>query len=101
MDTQSRTQPQPQSNTTNSEPEPKKNILLGYIFEFIKQNILWVIVTIVILFITNPLEMIVLSNLFSKFTTAINTLDYKESISAPSLCSALAIAEFSVFFRIT
>ena len=80
MDTQSRTQPQ--SNTTNSEPEPKKNILLGYIFEFIKQNILWVIVTIVILFITNPLEMIVLSNLFSKFTTAINTLDYKESISA-------------------
>lgn len=83
-------QPQPQSNTTNSEskpkpkpePEPKKNILLGYIFEFIKQNILWVIVTIVILFITNPLEMIVLSNLFSKFTNAINTLDYKESISA-------------------
>ena len=56
MDTQSRTQSQPQSNTTNSEPEPKKNILLGYIFEFIKQNILWVIVTIVILFITNPLE---------------------------------------------
>ena len=75
-------QPQPQTNTTNSEPEPKKNILLGYIFDFVKQNILWVIVTIVILFVTNPLEMIVLSNLFSNFTNAINTLDYEGSISA-------------------
>ena len=75
-------QPQPQTNTTNSEPEPKKNILLGYIFDFVKQNILWVIITIVILFVTNPLEMIVLSNLFSNFTNAINTLDYEGSISA-------------------
>lgn len=80
MDAQS--QPQPQTNTTNSEPEPKKNILLGYIFDFVKQNILWVIITIVILFVTNPLEMIVLSNLFSNFTNAINTLDYEGSISA-------------------
>lgn len=80
MDAQSQTQPQ--SNTTNSEPEPKKNILLGYIFDFVKQNILWVIITIVILFVTNPLEMIVLSNLFSNFTNAINTLDYEGSISA-------------------
>ena len=78
MDAQS----QPQTNTTNSEPEPKKNILLGYIFDFVKQNILWVIITIVILFVTNPLEMIVLSNLFSNFTNAINTLDYEGSISA-------------------
>jgi len=80
--TQTQTQPQSQSNTTNSEPEPKKGILLSYIFDFVKQNILWVIVTIVILFVTNPLEMIVLSNLFSNFTTAINTLDYEGSISA-------------------
>ena len=80
MDAQSQTQPQ--TNTTNSEPEPKKNILLGYIFDFVKQNILWVIITIVILFVTNPLEMIVLSNLFSNFTNAINTLDYEGSISA-------------------
>jgi ABC-type multidrug transport system fused ATPase/permease subunit len=75
-------QSQSQSNTTNSEPEPNKSILLEYIFDFIKQNILWVVITIFILFITNPLELIVLSNLFSNFTTAINTLDYKASISA-------------------
>jgi ABC-type multidrug transport system fused ATPase/permease subunit len=81
MDTKTRTQTQSQSNTTHT-PEPKKGILLSYIFEFIKKNILWVIVTILILFITNPLEMIVLSNLFSNFTTAINTLDYEGSISA-------------------
>ena len=76
MDTQSQTQ----SNTTNS--KPNKSILLGYIFDFVKQNVMWVVTTIFILFITNPLEMIVLSNLFSNFTNAINTLDYKASISA-------------------
>ena len=76
MDTQSQTQ----SNTTNS--KPNKSILLGYIFDFVKQNVMWVVITIFILFITNPLEMIVLSNLFSNFTNAINTLDYKASISA-------------------
>lgn len=81
MDAKSQTQPQPQSNTTPI-IEPKKNILFNYIFDFVKQNILWVIITIVILFVTNPLEMIVLSNLFSNFTTAINTLDYEGSISA-------------------
>ena len=77
-------QSQSQSNTTSSSinNEPKKGILLGYIFDFLKQNIWWVITTIVILFITNPLEMIVLSNLFSNFTNAINTLDYNASISA-------------------
>ena len=77
-------QSQTQSNTTSSSinNEPKKGILLGYIFDFLKQNIWWVITTIVILFITNPLEMIVLSNLFSNFTNAINTLDYNASISA-------------------
>ena len=81
---QSQSQYQSQSNTTSSSinNEPKKGILLGYIFDFLKQNIWWVITTIVILFITNPLEMIVLSNLFSNFTNAINTLDYNASISA-------------------
>ena len=75
---------QSQSNTTSSSinDEPKKGILLGYIFDFVKQNIWWVITTIVILFVTNPLEMIVLSNLFSNFTNAINTLNYEASISA-------------------
>ena len=46
MDTQSQTQ----SNTTNS--KPNKSILLGYIFDFVKQNVMWVVITIFILFIT-------------------------------------------------
>jgi ABC-type multidrug transport system fused ATPase/permease subunit len=69
-----------QSNTS-SDGKPKKNILMGFILDFFKQNILWVIITIVVLFITSPLEMIVLSNLFSNFTGAINKLDYSNSIS--------------------
>ena len=69
-----------QSNTTH-DGKPKKNILIGFILDFFKQNILWVIITIVVLFVTSPLEMIVLSNLFSNFTGAINKLDYSNSIS--------------------
>jgi len=70
-----------QSNTAPPDDKPKKNILWGYIFDFFKQNILWVIVTVVVLFVTNPLEMIVLSNLFTDFTNSINKLDYSGSIS--------------------
>ena len=69
-----------QSNTTH-DGKPKKNILIGFILDFFKQNILWVIITVVVLFVTSPLEMIVLSNLFSNFTGAINKLDYSNSIS--------------------
>ena len=69
-----------QSNTS-SDGKPKKNILMGFILDFFKQNILWVIITIVVLFITSPLEMIVLSSLFSDFTGAINKLDYSNSIN--------------------
>jgi len=70
-----------QSNTALPDDKPKKNILRGYIFDFFKQNILWVIVTIIVLFVTSPLEMIVLSNLFTDFTNAINKLDYNSSIN--------------------
>ena len=70
-----------QSNTSSHDGKPKKNILIGFILDFFKQNILWVIITIVVLFVTSPLEMIVLSNLFSNFTGAINKLDYSNSIS--------------------
>jgi ABC-type multidrug transport system fused ATPase/permease subunit len=70
-----------QSNTAPPDDKPKKNILWGYIFDFFKQNILWVIVTIVVLFVTSPLEMIMLSNLFTDFTNAINKLDYSSSIN--------------------
>jgi ABC-type multidrug transport system fused ATPase/permease subunit len=70
------------SNTTTiSDDKPKKNIIWGYVFEFFKQNILWLIITIVVLFVTNPLEMIVLSNLFTDFTNSINKLDYSGSMS--------------------
>ncbi len=70
-----------QSNTTETGDVKNKNILTGFVLDFYKQNILWVIVTIVVLFVTSPLEMIVLSNLFSSFTSSINKLDYNNSIS--------------------
>ena len=56
------------------------NIIVGYIFEFLKQNKIWAIVTLLVVFITNPLEMIILSNLFSDFTTSINKKDYDGSM---------------------
>ncbi len=76
MDLQSNT-----NDTTDTDDVKDKNILTGFVFDFYKQNILWVIVTIVVLFVTSPLEMIVLSNLFSSFTSSINKLDYGNSIS--------------------
>jgi ABC-type multidrug transport system fused ATPase/permease subunit len=69
-----------QSNTAPDD-KPKKNIIMGFIFDFFKQNILWLIITITVLFITTPLEMIILSNLFSDLTIAINKLDYSNSIN--------------------
>ena len=76
MDSQSNT-----TDTTGADDIKNKNILTGFVLDFYKQNILWVIVTIVVLFVTSPLEMIVLSNLFSSFTSSINKLDYNNSIS--------------------
>ena len=70
-----------QSNTAGTDDIKNKNILIGFVLDFYKQNILWLIVTIVVLFVTTPLEMIVLSNLFSKFTGYINNLDHDNSIS--------------------
>ena len=70
-----------QSNTAAPNDIKNKNILIGFVLDFYKQNILWLIVTIVVLFVTTPLEMIVLSNLFSKFTGYINNLDHDNSIN--------------------
>ena len=70
-----------QSNATSADDIKNKNILIGIVLDFYKQNILWLIVTIVVLFVTTPLEMIVLSNLFSKFTGYINNLDHDNSMS--------------------
>lgn len=57
------------------------NIIIGYILDFVKDNKIWLIVTILVTLICNPIEMIVLSDMFTNFTTAINNLAYKESIS--------------------
>ena len=56
------------------------NIIIDYILEFLQQNKIWVFVTIITTLICNPIEMIVLSDLFSHFTTAVNNLEYNNTI---------------------
>lgn len=68
------------------------NIIVGYILDFLKQNKIWVAITIITTLICNPIEMIVLSDLFSHFTTAVNNLEYKNSITI-----LMKIAGLSVF----
>ena len=65
----------------DSQSNIKSNIILGYVYDFFKENKIWLFTTICLIFIANPLEMIVLSNLFTSFTNAINKLDYDKSIS--------------------
>ena len=57
------------------------NIIIGYILDFLNENKIWLIITIVVTLLCNPIEMIVLSDLFTNFTTAINNLEYNNSIS--------------------
>ena len=57
------------------------NIITGYILEFLNENKIWLIVTILVTLLCNPIEMIWLSDLFTNFTTAINNLEYDNSIS--------------------
>ena len=68
------------------------NIIVGYILDFLQQNKIWVFITIITTLICNPIEMIVLSDLFSHFTTAVNNLEYNNSITI-----LLKIAGLSVF----
>jgi len=68
------------------------NIIIGYILDFLQQNKIWVAITIITTLICNPIEMIVLSDLFSKFTSAVNNLEYKNSITI-----LMKIAGLSVF----
>ena len=68
------------------------NIIIGYILDFLQQNKIWVAITIITTLICNPIEMIVLSDLFSKFTSAVNKLEYNNSITI-----LLKIAGLSVF----
>lgn len=57
------------------------NLVIGYILEFLNQNKIWVVIAISVIIICNPIEMIILSNLFTSFTTAINNHEYDSSIS--------------------
>ena len=68
------------------------NLIVGYILDFLQQNKIWVAITIITTLICNPIEMIVLSDLFSHFTSAVNNLEYKNSITI-----LLKIAGLSVF----
>ena len=68
------------------------NIIIGYILDFLQQNKIWVAITIITTLICNPIEIIVLSDLFSKFTSAVNKLEYNNSITI-----LLKIAGLSVF----
>jgi len=67
-------------------------LITGYIFDFLKKNQIWVFITIITTLICNPIEMIVLSDLFSNFTGAINGLEYSKSITI-----LLKIAGLSMF----
>jgi ABC-type multidrug transport system fused ATPase/permease subunit len=67
-------------------------LITGYIFDFLKENRIWVFINIITTLICNPVEMIVLSDLFSNFTGAINGLEYSKSITI-----LLKIAGLSMF----
>ncbi len=70
----------------------ENHIITGYIIEFLNHNKFWVFITIITTLICNPIEMIVLSDLFSNFTTAINKLEYSNSLTL-----LLKIAGMTVF----
>jgi len=73
------------------------NIIISYILEFVKDNKFWLFITIVTTLICNPIEMIVLSDLFTNFTTAINGLEYNNSITILWKIAALSIFIDSVY----
>ena len=73
------------------------NIIIGYILEFVKAHKFWIFVTIATTLICNPVEMIVLSDLFTNFTTAINALEYNNSITILWKIAALSVVIDSVY----
>lgn len=73
------------------------NIIIDYILEFVKDNKFWIFITIVTTLICNPIEMIVLSELFTNFTTAINRLEYNNSITILWKIAALSVFIDSVY----
>ena len=75
----------------------KNNIIINYILEFVKENRFWVFITILVTLICNPIEMIVLSDLFTNFTSAINNLEYDNSITVLLKIAALSVFIDSVY----
>ena len=73
------------------------NIIIGYILDFLKQNKIWMFMTIITTLICNPIEMIVLSDLFAHFTTAINSMQYSDSITILLKIAGLSIAVDTVY----
>lgn len=73
------------------------NIIIGYILDFLKQNKIWMFMTIITTLICNPIEMIVLSDLFAHFTTAINSMQYTDSITILLKIAGLSIAVDTVY----
>ena len=73
------------------------NIIIDYILEFVKDNKFWIFITIATTLICNPIEMIVLSELFTNFTTAINRLEYNNSITILWKIAALSVFIDSVY----
>jgi ABC-type multidrug transport system fused ATPase/permease subunit len=67
------------------------NIIVDYILEFLKDNKIWVFITIITTLVCNPIEMIVLSDLFSKFTNSVDKLEYNNSMSIIWKIAALSI----------
>jgi ABC-type multidrug transport system fused ATPase/permease subunit len=75
----------------------EKGIIIGYILDFLNENKIWLIITIVVTLLCNPIEMIVLSDLFTNFTTAINNLEYNNSISILWKIAAINVFIDSVY----
>jgi ABC-type multidrug transport system fused ATPase/permease subunit len=77
--------------------DKEKGIIIGYILDFLNENKIWLIITIVVTLLCNPIEMIVLSDLFTNFTTAINNLEYNNSISILWKIAAINVFIDSVY----
>ena len=73
------------------------NIIINYILEFVKDNKFWIFITTLTTLICNPIEMIVLSDLFTNFTTAITGLEYNNSITILWKIASLSIFIDSVY----
>jgi len=75
----------------------ENHIITEYILDFLKENQFWIFITIITTLICNPIEMIVLSDLFSNFTGAINGLEYNKSITILLKIAGLSIFVDSVY----